>query len=83
MISFHRIPNICNKSVTFHQLKGTVYAPFLNNVLDEEIIKELSSQGVVSTCKFQTIVDDDLKASGVVNLYKAKSKLFRREYFPS
>lgn len=66
------LPGICQISCKLHEslnfVKGTVYAPYLNNIPEEEIITELSSQKVTGVYKFVKIHDGTPKPSGVVLL---------------
>ncbi|XP_037929202.1 uncharacterized protein LOC119663665 [Teleopsis dalmanni] len=48
--------------------KGTVYAPYLNKISEEEIVNELSSQGVVECYKFPKMIEGQSHPSGVVLL---------------
>uniref|UniRef100_A0A034V434 Nucleic-acid-binding protein from mobile element jockey n=1 Tax=Bactrocera dorsalis TaxID=27457 RepID=A0A034V434_BACDO len=82
-IKAKQLENVCSISAKLHEslnyVKGTVFAPFLNNVAEEEIVKELSSQGVVAAYKFKKTFDGNLHPSGVVlltfNLYHLPSKI--------
>jgi len=66
------IPDLCKIAVKYHESlnysKGTIYAPFLNNISEEEIVKELESQGVASAYKFKKIIEGKSVPSGVVLL---------------
>ncbi|XP_050337801.1 myosin-G heavy chain-like [Bactrocera neohumeralis] len=86
-------PILATLHASLNQVKGTVYAPFLNNVAEEEIIQELSPQGVVEVYKFKKYIDGKLLPSGVVlltfNLYNLPNKIdiawckvFVRQYIP-
>lgn len=65
---------ICNVDIKLHDslnyTKGTIYAPYLSDVSDEEIVENLKSQGVVSVYKFQRKLGEDnkLTPTGVVLL---------------
>ena len=80
--------------VNLNSTKGTIYAPYLINVSEKEIVEELSHQGVTSAYKFQKRDGDKYVPSGVIlltfNLYHLPSKLdisWRtvniREYIPT
>jgi len=49
-INTTNLPGICDITCKLHEavnlVKGTVYAPYLSDIPDEEIIEELSSQKV-------------------------------------
>lgn len=64
------LPGICEITAKYHDnlnnIKGTVYAPFLNNVPEPEIIEELKSYNVTSVYKFQRPIDGVLKPTGVI-----------------
>lgn len=57
--------NICPISAKLHDtlnyVKGIIYAPCLNDVSEEEIVKELHPQGVVSVYKFTKKVDNSME----------------------
>ncbi|XP_037930658.1 uncharacterized protein LOC119665508 [Teleopsis dalmanni] len=48
--------------------KRTVYAPYLNKISEEEIVNELSSQGVIECHKFTKMIEAQSHPSGVVLL---------------
>jgi len=92
------LAGICEIECKLHEslnfVKGTIYAPFLVNVPDDEIVKELADQNVHSVFKFSRKVDGKLKPSGVIlvtfDLYNLPSKLDVswhtikvREYIPN
>ncbi|XP_053949437.1 uncharacterized protein DDB_G0281497-like [Anastrepha ludens] len=92
------LPGVCKIACKLHNtlnhVKGTVYAPCLNNVDEEEIVSELSSQGVVGAYKFQKVSDGKAYPCGVVLLtfdrYNLPSKIDIcwhnvkvREYIPN
>ena len=79
---------------TLNSSKGTVYAPYLNNVPESEIIEEFSKQGVTSVLKFMKKEGEKQIFCGVVllifDLYNLLSKVnisWRsvnvREYIPN
>lgn len=89
---------LCSIKCKLHQnlnfTKGTIYAPYLNNIPDEEIVSELSDQGVVSIHKFQKIIDNKTTNTGVIlitfDLFHLPDKIKVswnsvnvREYFPN
>ncbi|XP_049302934.1 uncharacterized protein LOC125776092 [Bactrocera dorsalis] len=93
-----QLPGICDITCKLHEslnnIKGTVYAPFLNNIPEEEIVSELKAQHVTSVYKFNRIIDGTPKPTGVVlitfDLYTLPSKLSIswntvkvREYIPN
>lgn len=97
-LSLKELPGICNIKAKYHEnlnfSKGTVFAPFLNNVPEEEIVSELSSQGVVAAYKFQRKNNDKMQPTGVVlltfDLYHipekmdiAWRKVHVRQYIPN
>ena len=97
-LSAKELPGICKIKCKYHEnlnsSKGTVYAPYLNNVPDSEIIEELSSQGVTSIYKFSKKDGDNYVPSGVIlltfDLYHLPTKVdisWRsvnvREYIPN
>lgn len=71
-LALKELYGICAVKAKYHENlnfnKGTVYAPFLNNVSESEIVNELSSQGVVAVYKFQKKVNEGMQPSGVVLL---------------
>lgn len=82
-LSAKELTGLCKIKCTLHETlnltKGTIYAPYLNKIPEEEIVKELNAQGVVSAFKFPKIVDGKSNPSGVVllsfDLYKLPEKL--------
>lgn len=56
-IALKQLPGICNIKAKYHDnlnyTKGTIFAPFLNQVSEAEIVSELGPQGVVAAYKFQ------------------------------
>ena len=66
------LAGLCKIECTLHRslnyTKGTIFAPCLNNVADDEIVSELASQSVVSVYKFTKLVDGKQIPSGVVLL---------------
>jgi len=83
--SLHKSLNFC---------KGTIFAPYLTNVTEEEIIKELKEAGVVGAYKFQKYTEGTKKPNGVILLtfdrYHIPQKINIswhtvkiREYFPN
>ena len=92
------LPTLCKINCSYHKslnfTKGTIYAPYLKYVPDEEIVKELSSQGVVEIYKFNKSIDGKSEPSGVILLTFDKyhlpqkldicwHKVFVREYIPN
>ena len=97
-ISTTELPGICKIKVRYHEnlnaTKGTIFAPYLNNIPEQEIVDELSDQGVTGVYKFQKKEGDKFVPSGVVlltfdlfNLPKRIDISWRsvnvREYIPS
>ncbi|XP_060651103.1 uncharacterized protein LOC132787810 [Drosophila nasuta] len=92
------LPGICDITCKMHetlnQVKGTIYAPYLSDVSNEEIIEELRSQKVSDIFKFTKTIDNTTKPSGVIlvtfDLYHLPSKIDIawhsvkvREYIPN
>ncbi|XP_036344334.1 uncharacterized protein LOC118753527 [Rhagoletis pomonella] len=84
----------CKLHSTLNHVKGTVYAPCLNNVDEKEIVSELSTQGVVGAYKFLKTVEGKSFPCGVVlltfDLYNLPTKIDIswhsvkiREYIPN
>ncbi|XP_065356474.1 uncharacterized protein LOC135950878 [Calliphora vicina] len=84
----------CKLHENLNSTKGTIYAPYLNDIPEDEIIRELSSQGVIDIYKFQKKIDDKMIKSGVVlltfDLYHLPEKIKVswntvniREYIPN
>lgn len=71
-LSTTQLHGVCRVTFSLHSslntTKGTIYAPYLNKVPDEEIVSELSSQGVTSIYKFNKMVDGKPTPSGVILL---------------
>jgi len=59
---------ICTLHATLNYTKGTIYAPYLIKVEEEEIIKELKDEGVVGAYKFQSYKDNKLAPNGIILL---------------
>ena len=82
-LTTNQLPTLCNIKCTLHNslnyVKGTIYAPYLANVSNDEIVTELKSQGVVSVYKFSRIIDGKTKYTGVIlltfDLYRLPEKL--------
>ena len=89
---------LCSIQCCYHNSlnysKGTVYAPYLNCVPEEEIVRELKDVGVVEAYKFTTKKEGKVGPSGVVlltfDLYQLPEKIkitwnqvTVREYFPN
>lgn len=89
---------VCEVKAKYHDqlnhTKGTIYAPCLNVLNEEEIVKNLSDQGVVEVYKFSKVVNGKPKHSGVCLLTFDKFHLpnrvditwhsvIVRPYFPS
>ena len=82
-ISTKELFGICKVKCKYHEnlnyTKGTVYAPYLNNVTDQEIVEELSSQGDTSIYKFTKKDGEKYIPSGVVlltfDLYHLPTKI--------
>ncbi|XP_062135087.1 uncharacterized protein LOC133844836 [Drosophila sulfurigaster albostrigata] len=66
------LPGICNITCKMHetlnQVKGTIYAPYLSDISNEEIIiiEELRSQKVSDIFEFTKTIDNATKPSGVI-----------------
>ena len=71
-LSKKTLSNICPISVTLHSSlnssKGTVYAPCLINVPENEIVQEMRSQGITEVFKFKKTVDGNQRPTGLVLL---------------
>lgn len=69
-LSKKTLSNICPISVTLHSTlnssKGTVYAPCLINVSEEEILSEMQNQGVTQVYKFKKTLNEESRATGLV-----------------
>lgn len=63
---------------TLNTVKGTIYAPFLNNLSEEDIVDGLKEQGVSAVHKFSRIADGSRNPTGVVLLTFDKYKLPER-----
>ncbi|XP_046810014.1 uncharacterized protein LOC124420598 [Lucilia cuprina] len=61
-------PIVCKLHEQLNYTKGTVYAPYLKSVPDNEIVSELSSQGVVNVYKYEKLIDGKNIPSGVILL---------------
>lgn len=63
LISTKVLPGVCNIKCEYHSKlnssKGTIYAPYLNNVPEDEIVSELKSQGVSEVYKYQKKNSDE------------------------
>lgn len=78
-----QLPGICEIQCKLHEslnvVKGTIYAPYLNNIPDQEIIDELKTQNVQTIFKFTKLVDGQPKPTGVIlvsfDLYYLPKKL--------
>lgn len=91
--------NICEITVKLHEtlnfVKGVIYAPCLIDVSEEEIVKELKDQGVVSVYKYTFTKEDGTKQCNgymvlTFNLYNlpktidvAWYKVKVKTYFPN
>jgi len=67
-------------------VKGTIYAPCLNNIPEEESVKELRAQNVHSVFKFTKTIDNATKPSGVILVTKVDISWYSvkvREYIPN
>lgn len=84
----------CSLHRSLNFTKGTIYAPYLNNIPDEEIVSELSSQSVASVYKFTKLIEGKPVPTGVVllsfDLYNLPDKIDVswhsvkvREYIPN
>lgn len=97
-IASKQLPGICDIKCKFHDnlnsVKGTVFAPYLNFLPEEEITKELAAEGVTNVYKFTKKVDDKIVPSGVIlltfDLFRLPEtiniswhKVHIREYFPN
>jgi len=82
-INAKELPGICKIECQLHQslnsVKGTIYAPYLINVPENEILEELASQKVIAIYKFTKQVEGEAKPSGVMlltfELYNLPSKI--------
>ncbi|CAD6999005.1 unnamed protein product [Ceratitis capitata] len=82
-LALKELYGICPIKAKYHDNlnfnKGTVYAPFLNNVSEKEIVSELCSQGVVAVYKFLKNINGKMQPSGVIlltfDLYHIPEKL--------
>lgn len=71
LLTTKALPGICSIECKYHSnlnsTKGTIYAPYLNEIPDAEIIDELSSQGVIDIYKYQKKNPDGvMKPCGVI-----------------
>ena len=70
---------VCEVNTKYHEklnyIKGTIYAPYLIDLSEEEIIKNLSDQGVVEVYKFSKNIDGKPKHTGVCLLTFDKHQL--------
>lgn len=97
-IDARSLVGMCEISCKFHEhlnfTKGTIYAPYLSNISNDEIKQELSSQGVVDVFKYERTIEGIKSPSGVVlvtfDLYNLPEtldiswyKVKVREYFPN
>ncbi|XP_053967945.1 uncharacterized protein LOC128869418 [Anastrepha ludens] len=97
-IKTNNLAGICQITCKLHEqlnyVKGTIFAPCLNNIPENEIVEELKSHHVVSAYKFTKTVDGVIKPTGVVlltfDLYNLPSKIDIswhnvkiREYIPN
>lgn len=97
-ISAKLLPGICEIKCKFHEnlnfVKGTIFAPYLTMLSDEEITKELASEGVVNVFKFTKMENNKAVHTGAIlltfDLYKLPEKIDIswhkarvREYFPN
>lgn len=84
----------CKLHENLNCTKGTIYAPYLNDIPDDEIIRELSNQGVIAIHKFQKTIDNKIIKTGVMlltfDLYHLPEKIKVswntvniREYIPN
>lgn len=66
-INAKELPDICKIECQLHQslnsVKGTIYAPYLINVPENEILEELASQKVIAIYKFTKQVEGVAKPS--------------------
>lgn len=64
------LPGICYIECSLHDslnfVKGTIYAPYLVNIPEDEIIAELKPQNVHSIFKFTKLIDGTPKETGVI-----------------
>lgn len=97
-IKCKELTGICSINAKYQEnlnsTKGTVFAPYLNNIPENEIVEELASQGVISAYKFQKRENGKTYPSGVVlltfDLYHLPEKIDiswrsvkTREYIPN
>ena len=84
----------CSLHRSLNYTKGIIYAPYVNNVSDDEIVSELASQSVVEIYKFTRNIDGKQIPSGVIlisfDLYNLPDKINVswhlvkvREYIPN
>lgn len=59
-------PITCTLHKSLNYVKGTIYAPCLKNVSNEEIVKELKEEGVVDVYKFNKQIEGKSLPSGVM-----------------
>ncbi|XP_017471892.1 PREDICTED: uncharacterized protein LOC108363133 [Rhagoletis zephyria] len=73
-IAAKQLPGICDITCKYRDnlnfVNGTVFAPFLKYLPDEEIVKELSTEGVVSGFQFTMIT----QANRMENNFGANSR---------
>ncbi|XP_044572115.1 uncharacterized protein LOC123257364 [Drosophila ananassae] len=97
-INTTELTGICKVQCKLHQalnfVKGTVYAPYLSDIPEKEIVDELKTQKVTKVYKFMKSYDGVSKPSGVIlitfELYNLPSKIDIswhsvkvREYIPN
>jgi len=97
-IQANELHGLCSITCSLHEnlnyCKGTIYAPYLKNVSNEEIIAELKDQGVVDIYKFNSFKERKMLPSEVILVTFDKFHLPEkiniswylvqvREYFPN
>lgn len=97
-INIKILSGICQIEAKYHEqlnsVKGTIFAPFLNHVPDNEIVEGLEAYGVTSIYRFQRKTEGVLTPTGALLLtfesYKlpekidvAWRKISVRPYFPN
>lgn len=89
-----QLAGLCEIKCKYHEnlnfVKGTIFAPYLSHVPDDEIVKNLEAQGVVSVYKFKKAGQDTGVVLLTFDLYNLPEtlniswhKVKVRDYIPS
>lgn len=64
-----RLTGLCDVEVKYHinlnSTRGTIFAPCLNDIPEEEIIENLGDQGVIAVFKFTKLINNKPQPTGV------------------